>query len=67
MLYLAPWTGYQGIDLLYVKCNFEAAASSLLLRTYGKLVEEGKFSENEKGMAIVGSNWRAASFMIEKI
>ncbi|WP_158783764.1 immunity protein [Pantoea sp. BAV 3049] len=66
LLFLAPLTSYPGIDRLYERYNFEAVASCLLLRTHGKLIEEEKRSENDKGMAIMGPNWRAPSFMIEK-
>ncbi len=67
LLYFSPQTPYPGIDRMYVKYNFEVAASRELLFTYEKLIREGRLVENSGELLPVrGPNWKEPKFVTEK-
>lgn len=47
VLRMALTSSYQGLDRLYVRYKFEVVAEGLLIRTFSKLVAEGKLAEND--------------------
>ncbi|MDK2353118.1 immunity protein [Pseudomonas paraeruginosa] len=66
LLYFAPRTPYPSIDRMYVNYKFEVVANGRLLKTYQRLVREGKLLENEKPLPEKGPNWKEPKFVTEK-
>ncbi|AZC16300.1 immunity protein [Pseudomonas sp. CMR5c] len=66
ILHFAPRIPYPRIDRIYVKYNFEVIASGELLRTYQRLLKEGKLLENKKPLPEKGPNWKEPVFVTEK-
>ncbi|MFS1288888.1 immunity protein [Pseudomonas piscis] len=66
LLHFAPRTPYPGIDRMYVEYNFDVIANGELLRTYQRLLKEGKLLENKKPLPEKGPNWKEPVFVTEK-
>ena len=66
VLFLALRLDYTRIDNWFVRYKFEVIAEGLLIRTFYKLIAEGKLAENEKGEVFKGPNWEAPRFVIEE-
>ncbi|QAV24417.1 immunity protein [Proteus hauseri] len=66
LLYFGPKTSYPSIDRCYVRYKFEVVEKAILIKTMGKLLQEGKLAKDNKGLAIKGPNWREPDFVTQK-
>ena len=66
LLHFAPKTSYPSIDRIYVRYNFEVVGNAELHRVWGRLMDEGKLAQDEKGRTIKGPNWKEPAFVTEK-
>jgi hypothetical protein len=66
LLHFALRTPYPGIDRTYVRFNFDVIASGELLRTYQRLIAEGKLVETGKPLPVKGPKWKEPAFVTEK-
>ncbi|HGJ5874942.1 immunity protein [Arsenophonus apicola] len=66
LLYFALRTPYPTIDRMYVKYNFEVAATGELLQTHHRLFNEGKLKKTSNPLPEKGPNWKEPRFVTEK-
>lgn len=66
LLHFALRTPYPIIDRRYVHYNFGVIANGVLIRTYQRLIREGKLIENESTLPQKGPNWKEPKFVTEK-
>ena len=66
VLFLALRLDYPRIDNWFVRYKFEVIAEGLLIRTFYKLIAEGKLCKDEKGGVYKGPNWEAPQFIVDK-
>ncbi|MEQ4923732.1 immunity protein [Proteus hauseri] len=66
LLYFSPKTTYPSIDRCYVRYKFEVVEKAILIKTMGKLLQEGKLAKDKKGLTIKGPNWQEPQFVTQK-
>lgn len=66
LLYFGPKNPYPAIDRCYVRFKFEVIANARLIKTMGKLLQEGKLAKDNEGMTIKGPNWIEPEFVTQK-
>nr|WP_239994650.1 hypothetical protein [Proteus hauseri] len=49
-----------------MRYKFEFVEKAILIKTMGKLLQEGKLAKDKKGLTIKGPNWKEPKFVTQK-